>query len=113
MTVMPLSVLPCISFSPFSHHSTVQFDHSEVYNPPAADYYNQIATHTLKDPVEARYVIIRLLDYDYTSAGHLYNVLRTELYGCPMETLQTGKLYTLRNTNLFIIMNVIHANSGK
>ena len=60
--------------------------------PSATDWYDRVATHNLMFPVEARYVIIRLLGYNYVEAGHLYNVLRTELYGCPLEVVQTGKL---------------------
>lgn len=69
-----------------------QFDHSKVYESSSpTPYYDRISEHHLPSPVEARYVIIRLTRYDFTNAGHLYNVLRTELYGCGLQAMQTGK----------------------
>ncbi|XP_789232.3 uncharacterized protein LOC584274 [Strongylocentrotus purpuratus] len=64
---------------------TFEFDHSSSSTPD----YNRISEHHLQSPVEARYVIIRLTEYDFTNAGHLYNVLRTELYGCGLQAIQT------------------------
>lgn len=70
-----------------------QFDHSKIYDTPSSTpYYDRISEHLLQSPVEARYVIIRLTEYDFNTAGHLYNVLRTELYGCDgLQAMQTGK----------------------
>ncbi|XP_071510779.1 uncharacterized protein [Diadema antillarum] len=68
-----------------------EFDHSTVYvtPDPSTSQYDRVATHNLAYPVEARYVIIRLGEYDFNAANRLFNVLRTEFYGCPLEPMQT------------------------
>nr|XP_054750773.1 uncharacterized protein LOC129256639 [Lytechinus pictus] len=67
-----------------------QFNHSEIYESSSSTpYYDRISEHRLLAPVEARYVIIQLTEYDFNNVGHLYNVLRTELQGCEIEPKQT------------------------
>ncbi|XP_038066909.1 uncharacterized protein LOC119736941 [Patiria miniata] len=102
------------------------FDHQK--DAPAD--HDTIVTHTLLIPVEARYVIVNLTAYDYTSQAKWYNALRLEILGCEIpdsiatdtcptsatpvitQPYQRGFLADVSTDTLFVCDTIPHGKSG-